>query len=55
MSKTHRGKGVRGMQNKARGTCPVCKTTRIKLLYDRKLEDETTAKVCKRCSVQAAS
>jgi len=55
MSKTHRGKGIRGTQNRSRGTCPICKTTRIKLLYERKLDDETTTKVCKRCSVKAAS
>jgi len=55
MSKTHRGKGIRGTPASIRGTCPICKTTSIKLLYDRKLEDESTAKVCKRCSVKAVS
>lgn len=55
MAKTHRGKGLRETQTRGRGTCPICKTSAIKLLYERKLADETTAKVCKRCSVKAVS
>jgi hypothetical protein len=49
MGKTHRGKGVRNLPSHGRGTCPVCKRTRIKLLYPRGLPDGTTVKVCKRC------
>ncbi|MBD3647187.1 MAG: hypothetical protein HUJ31_06970 [Pseudomonadales bacterium] len=52
MSKSHRGKGIRNMPARGRGTCPVCKATGIKVLYDKKLKGDITVKVCKRCSVQ---
>jgi len=42
------------MPARGRGTCPVCKSTGVKILYDKKLDEETTAKVCKRCSVSRA-
>jgi hypothetical protein len=49
MSKTHRGKGIRNLPSQGRGTCPICKRTRIKLLYDRSLPDGSAVKVCKNC------
>lgn len=55
MAKSHRGKGIRKEPNRGRGTCPICKSTGIKLLYERKLDDETTTKVCKRCAAKAAA
>ncbi len=48
MAKTNRGKGLRNSENRGRGTCPVCKTTRIKVLYDTEVDGESV-KVCKRC------
>jgi hypothetical protein len=49
MGKTHRGKGIRNLPGRARGTCPVCKRTRVKLLYNRVLPDGSLVRVCKRC------
>ncbi len=48
-SKTHRGKTLWKLPSHGRGTCPVCKTTRIKVLYDLVAGDGKTIKVCKRC------
>lgn len=49
MSKSNRGKALWKLPSRGRGTCPVCRATRIKLLYVRKLADGTQVKVCKRC------
>jgi hypothetical protein len=49
MGKSHRGKGIRNLPAHGRGTCPVCQSTRIKLLYDRPGSDGKPVKVCKRC------
>jgi len=48
MSKTHRGKGLREAPARGRGTCPVCKRTGVKLLWDGQLNTEK-ARVCKKC------
>jgi hypothetical protein len=48
MSKSHRGRGIRETVNHGRGTCPVCKRSGIKVLY----EHEAGAKkilICKQC------
>ncbi|MDF2540397.1 MAG: hypothetical protein K0S47_115 [Herbinix sp.] len=49
MSKTYRGKGLIKLQSRGRGTCPSCKTRRIKLLYEIILLDGSKLRVCKRC------
>ncbi len=49
MAKTHRGKGLVRLPARGRGTCPICKATRIKVLYERTAPDGATVKVCKRC------
>ena len=49
MSKAHRGSGIRTEVNHARGVCPVCKRTAVKLLFEATVEGEKT-KVCKACS-----
>ena len=49
MSKKYRGKGLYHLPSRGRGTCPMCKTRRIKLLYDVILNDGTKLTVCKRC------
>ncbi len=49
MAKTHRGKGIRNLPSRGRGTCPLCKRGRIKLLYDHVMPDGKTIKVCKNC------
>ncbi|HKM08807.1 MAG TPA: hypothetical protein VJ869_17750 [Sphaerochaeta sp.] len=49
MSKAHRGSGIREEFNHGRGTCPVCKRTQVKILYEAPVEGEK-AKVCKSCN-----
>jgi len=49
MSKPNRGKSLWKLPSRGRGTCPVCKCTRIKLLYELILGDGKKIKVCKRC------
>lgn len=53
MAKSNRGKALWKMPSRGRGTCPVCRATRIKLLYTRTLENGAKAKVCKRCRASA--
>lgn len=49
MSKTKRGRVLWTLPSRGRGTCPVCGSTRIKLLYTKIKSDGTALKVCKRC------
>lgn len=49
MSKAHRGAGVRKEHpDLGRGTCPVCKRTGVKLLYEQTV-DGKKVNVCKVC------
>ena len=48
MAKTHRGKGIRALVNHGRDTCPLCKRTGIKTVYEVTVK-EKTLKVCKTC------
>ncbi|WP_211750387.1 hypothetical protein [Paenibacillus sp. Marseille-Q4541] len=54
MAKTKRGKGLWNTPSKGRGTCPVCLSTRIKLLYSATNSDGNPVKVCKKCSSVSA-
>lgn len=47
--KPHRGKTLWNLLSHGRGTCPVCKATRIKVLYEIVKGDGSKLKVCKRC------
>lgn len=49
MAKSKRGHSLWNLPSRGRGTCPVCKSTRIKLLYPRTTSGGTALKVCKRC------
>lgn len=49
MGKQYRGKTLWKLPARGRGTCPICKAQRIKVLYDITLEDGSKIKVCKRC------
>lgn len=49
MAKSKRGRSLWHLPARGRGTCPVCHSTRIKLLYPRTKSDGTSLKVCKRC------
>lgn len=48
-TKSHRGKTLWKLPSHGRGTCPICHTTRIKVLYDVVKTEGGTVKVCKRC------
>ncbi|GMO51296.1 MAG: hypothetical protein Pg6C_15960 [Treponemataceae bacterium] len=48
MSKSHRGKGIKSLPARGRGTCPRCKTTGIKLLYEQEIDGQKT-QICKFC------
>lgn len=47
--KPHRGKTLRSLPSRGRGTCPVCNTKRIKVLYPLITGDGNKLTVCKRC------
>ncbi|WP_374017366.1 hypothetical protein ABU162_24895 [Paenibacillus thiaminolyticus] len=49
MAKNKRGKSLWRLPARGRGTCPVCASTRIKLLYSRTKSDGQTLTVCKKC------
>ncbi|WP_106766185.1 hypothetical protein [Paenibacillus faecalis] len=49
MAKSKRGRSLWHLPARGRGTCPVCHSTRIKLLYPRTKSDGMSLKVCKRC------
>ena len=40
MSKNHRGRELRELPNRSRGTCPVPGQTRVKLLYEVELDGQ---------------
>jgi len=50
MAKTKRGRSLWNLPSRGRGKCPVCSSTRIKLLYPRTRTDGTALKVCKKCA-----
>jgi transcription elongation factor Elf1 len=47
MAKAKRGKNIKA--SGWRGTCPICKRTGVKLLWDVKTEEGKEVKVCKVC------
>lgn len=49
MAKNKRGKSLWNLPSRGRGTCPVCASTRIKLLYIRTRANGVQIKVCKKC------
>jgi len=49
MSKPNRGKSLWKLPARGKGTCPVCKTKSIKLLYELILGNGQKVKVCKHC------
>lgn len=48
MSKSHRGTGIRSMENHGRGVCAICGKDQIKVLYDQEV-DGKKVKICKFC------
>lgn len=55
MSKKYRGKGLIHLPSRGRGTCPICKAERIKLLYEITQSDGNKLIVCKRCQYKKIS
>jgi formate dehydrogenase maturation protein FdhE len=53
MSKAHRGKGLRELVSKGRGTCPVCGRTGVKVIYEQEIEGKKL-KICKICKAHLA-
>jgi hypothetical protein len=52
MSKAHRGKGIRDLAFRGRGSCPVCSRKNIKVLYEQEVgegETKTKIRICKTC------
>ncbi len=49
MSKAHRGSGIRDLVKGGRGTCPVCKRSGIKVIYENEINGKKV-KVCKECN-----
>ncbi|MCD6397287.1 MAG: hypothetical protein J7L71_07080 [Spirochaetaceae bacterium] len=49
MSKAHRGSGIRDLVKGGRGTCPVCKRSGIKVMYENEINGKKV-KVCKECN-----
>ncbi|HZK20021.1 MAG TPA: hypothetical protein VFC68_04775 [Treponemataceae bacterium] len=49
MSKSHRGKGIRELANRGRGTCGRCNIKNIKILYEVEI-DGKKVDVCKKCN-----
>jgi len=50
MSKAHRGKGLRATPNHGRGTCPICKRSGVKIVYE-----VNKTMVCKICRKKAST
>jgi hypothetical protein len=51
MSKNHRGKGIVDKYKHGRGTCPICKRTGVKIIYEREIENKKV-NICKVCNVK---
>ena len=52
MSKAHRGKGIRELAFRGRGTCPVCLRENTKILYEQEVGEGDAKKkiqICKTC------
>jgi len=49
MAKSNRGKTLKKLPSRGRGTCPLCGKTRIKLLYTH-VGESGQLKVCKQCN-----
>ncbi len=49
MSKAHRGSGIRELVKGGRGTCPVCKRSGVKIMYENEI-NEKKVMVCKECN-----
>ena len=53
MSKAHRGFGIRDLVKNGRGTCPLCKRTGIKVVYEKEINGKKYM-ICKQCRAALA-
>lgn len=53
MGKTHRGFGLLETVNRGRGTCPICKRSGIKVVYEHEM-NEKKVMICKQCRAALA-
>ncbi len=53
MSKAHRGSGIRDQVKSGRGTCPLCKRTSIKTVYEQDFDGKKVT-ICKQCNSAVA-
>ncbi|WP_028975420.1 hypothetical protein [Spirochaeta cellobiosiphila] len=53
MSKAHRGKGLVEHVKGGRATCPLCKRTGIKVIYEQDINEKKFT-VCKQCKTALA-
>ena len=53
MAKAHRGSGLREKIKSGRGTCPVCKRSGIKIVYEQDVNEKKIL-VCKQCRAAIA-
>jgi hypothetical protein len=53
MSKAHRGAGIRELTKSGRGSCPICKRTGIKVMYEQEANEKKFT-VCKQCNAAIA-
>ncbi len=53
MSKAHRGSGVLELVNKGRNTCPVCKRSGVKTVYEYEAGGKKLM-ICKQCKAAIA-
>ena len=54
MSKAHRGAGLRAQVSSGRGSCPLCKRTGIKIVYEV-ADGDKKIMICKQCKAALAS
>ena len=54
VSKAHRGKGLHETYNRGRGTCPMCKKTGVKVVYEYEI-DGAKQNICKVCKATIAN
>ena len=54
MSKAHRGAGLRQQPRSGRGSCPVCKKTGIKVVFEVANGDKKVM-ICKQCKAALAN
>jgi len=54
MYKAHRGKCLREVFARGRGTCPVCGRSGVKVVYEQEI-DGKKVKICKICKAHIAN